>query len=82
MKTSPAVERLLARMKRLPVLSSYKKKNKHLLSSPNCNTGQIAELLSEDPVVTGRIIRLANSPLFHRYKEVTSVREAVVFLGL
>ena len=32
--------------------------------------------------MTGRIIRLANSPLFHRYKEVTSVREAVVFLGL
>ena len=82
MTTSPAVERLLARMKRLPVLSSFVLRFQHLLSSPNCNTVQIAELLSEDPVVTGRIIRLANSPLFHRYKEVTSVREAVVFLGL
>ena len=42
---------------------------------------EVAEVVQTDPAITGRLIRLANSPL-HPGRPVAAVREAVVRLGL
>jgi len=42
---------------------------------------EIAEVVQTDPAITGRLIRLANSPL-HPGRPVVAVRDAIVRLGL
>jgi HD-like signal output (HDOD) protein len=42
----------------------------------------LAELLSRDPMLTGSVLRLAQSPVYSGQSPVRSVRQAVVRLGL
>ncbi|TVQ73205.1 MAG: HDOD domain-containing protein [Chromatiaceae bacterium] len=43
---------------------------------------QVARLVSEDVSVSGGILLVVNSPLFRRRREISSIREAVMLLGL
>jgi putative nucleotidyltransferase with HDIG domain len=44
--------------------------------------GRLAELIESDPVLTAKILRLANSPYFGVRRGVTSVRHAIALMGL
>jgi HD-like signal output (HDOD) protein len=52
------------------------------VGEPNASFGQIANLLKTDSVLTLELLRVANSPLFCRRREITSVLHAIAFLGL
>ncbi|MDM7861131.1 HDOD domain-containing protein [Alteromonas sp. ASW11-36] len=52
------------------------------LSRPDIETEEVAQLISLDPILTVKILRLINCPLYQLVREVKSVREAVVILGL
>lgn len=52
------------------------------LSRPDIETDEVANLISLDPVLTVKILRLINCPLYQLVREVKSVRDAVVILGL
>jgi len=43
--------------------------------------GDITEILAADPVITARILRLANSPFFGSRFEIDSIQRAVVTVG-
>jgi HD-like signal output (HDOD) protein len=43
---------------------------------------QVARLVSEDVSISGGILLVVNSPLFRRRREIGSIREAVMLLGL
>lgn len=51
-------------------------------SRPDIETEEVAQLISLDPVLTVKILRLINCPLYQLVRDVKSVREAVVILGL
>ncbi len=53
-----------------------------LCSRVDANLDKIASLISADPAMAARILRIANSCLFARAPKVTAVRRAVVRLGL
>ena len=53
-----------------------------LCSKVDADLDKVATLISADPAMAARILRIANSCLFARAPKVTAVRRAVVRLGL
>lgn len=54
----------------------------HLLEDENVNIKQVATTIETDPALTIKILKIANSPIFASRKEITSVHQAIVILGL
>jgi putative nucleotidyltransferase with HDIG domain len=53
-----------------------------VLSDPSWEAGQIATVLESDVAITAKVLQLANSAFFGVGHRITSVREAVVYLGI
>ena len=53
-----------------------------LTSDINCNPRDLVEVLDHDPILTLKILKVANSAYFGVATEIVSVRHAVVYLGL
>ena len=51
------------------------------LSRPNCEIPQLVETVERDPMLSGQILRLANSAIFRRLRPVSSVRHAIAMIG-
>jgi len=51
------------------------------VEDPNSSSGSIAETISRDPSLTGRILKVANSSFYGRPKKVSTVAGAVTVLG-
>ena len=52
------------------------------LTRSTIEVDEVAELVSRDPVITIKLLKLVNSPLYNLIREVSSIREAVVILGI
>lgn len=52
------------------------------LQDPNAELGNIAAILSKDPVLSVKLIKLVNSAAFSTRREITSLQHAVSMLGL
>ena len=52
------------------------------LESPNCGAPEIAAVVCRDPALAAKILQLVNSSFFGLPRVVTSVPEAVAFLGV
>ena len=52
-----------------------------LLRDPEASTAEIAEVLSQDPAVAAKVLRLSNSAYFSGGRVITDVRSAVTRLG-
>lgn len=53
-----------------------------LVQDPDVEVPDLAKAIELDPALAGRIVRLSNSSLYGLSREVSSVRQAVVMLGL
>ncbi|MEG3191357.1 HDOD domain-containing protein [Lysobacter sp. D1-1-M9] len=53
-----------------------------LMQDPESSSAQIGEVLSQDPVIAAKVLRLCNSAYFSAGRVVTDVRAAVTRLGL
>jgi len=69
-------------LKRLPALSPSALRLLTLLADPRTSFKEIARLIALDPVLTGEVLRLANSGLYGRRYEVRSVLQAIAMLGV
>jgi putative nucleotidyltransferase with HDIG domain len=65
----------------LPVFPQAVVRILQLLDRPESTAGQIDKIAAADPVVAGNLVRVANSPLFMGYPEVSTIRSAVMRLG-
>lgn len=52
-----------------------------LLRDPEAGNDEIAELLSQDPVIVAKVLRLCNSAYFSNGRVITDIRVAVTRLG-
>ncbi|MDQ1363426.1 MAG: hypothetical protein QG652_1287 [Pseudomonadota bacterium] len=52
------------------------------LQNPNVDLGEIEAILSQDISLTYKLLRYINSATFSRRKEISSIKDAVVLLGL
>ncbi len=53
-----------------------------ICQDPASDIGDLAEGLSRDPILAGRVLQMANSAYYNRGAEVTSLNRAAVMLGL
>jgi HD-like signal output (HDOD) protein len=67
---------------RLPKLSPLMTQLLAQLSRRNCEVQDLARTVERDPVLSGQILRLANSAIFGRLRPVASVRHAVAMVGV
>lgn len=66
----------------LPSLSSINDVLRELLNAEQRYTAQISEIIRRDPSMATRMLRLANSVYYALSSPVTSIDEAVLYLGI
>ena len=73
---------LISQLGSLPSLPSTYHQLADELRSPEASIQKVAQIVSQDPAMTAKILQLANSALFGRLREVSDPCDAVSYLGL
>lgn len=53
-----------------------------LLDDPDVNVDKVADLMLTDQVMTARVMKMVNSPIYRPSQEITSLKRALVYLGI
>ena len=65
----------------LPTLPAVAVKIIELANDPNADIGAICQYISMDPVLSAKLLRTANTPLYKSRRIATNIRQAVSILG-
>lgn len=82
---SPGTRELFQRLlktQRLPSPSAVALRVLELADREDVTIDEISEAISADPVIAARLFKYANSPLAASRQEITSIRHAVMHLGI
>lgn len=66
----------------LPTLPDISVKIRRAINDVKANNARIAKVVQVDPAITGRLIHIANSPLYLGRKKIESCPEALTRMGL
>lgn len=66
----------------LPTIPIVATKVLQLLDNPDISVEEVADLMLTDQVMTARVMKLINSPVYKPAQEITSLKRALVYLGL
>ena len=66
----------------LPTIPIVATKVLQLLDDQDVSVEEIADLMLSDQVMTARVMKLINSPVYKPTQEITSLKRALVYLGL
>lgn len=66
----------------LPTIPIVATKILQLLDDPDVSAEEVADLMLSDQVMTARVMKLLNSPIYKPAQEITSLKRALVYLGL
>lgn len=66
----------------LPTIPEIALKIRRAINDPKANNSKIARVVQMDPVITARLIQIANSPLYRGRRRIESCPEALTRLGL
>ncbi|MFZ5657389.1 MAG: HDOD domain-containing protein [Pseudomonadota bacterium] len=80
--TNPALVQAIGRIGSLPPPPKLFLALGRLMQDPDVSTGQVADLVSQDPAVVAKVLRLCNSAYFSRGRSITDIRSAITRLGL
>ncbi|EAL1277387.1 HDOD domain-containing protein [Campylobacter jejuni] len=77
-------ELLLKSVEVLPPLPDTVSKLRKYVSEANSNieTMKVAEIISSDPLVTAKLLQLANSPYYGFTREITTINQVITLLGV
>jgi len=75
-------EQTLRCLDRLPKMSPMLTQLLGQLSRRNCDIQELVETVERDPMLSGQVLRLANSAIFARLRPVSSVRHAIAMIGI
>ncbi len=78
----PELEKKLKVCRRLPSPPSYALQVIELANDPEVNINQAVKVFSQDAVIVGKILRIANSPLYANHRKVETLEMAILLLGL
>ncbi|WP_027856959.1 response regulator [Marinobacterium jannaschii] len=76
------VQKMLASVGRLPSIPKVYESLRDLLEQPEYSIDDIAGLISKDPVIAAKTLKVVNTAFFGVPREVSSPQEAVMMLGL
>ncbi|EAI0650009.1 cheVAW transcriptional regulator CheP [Campylobacter jejuni] len=77
-------ELLLKSVEVLPPLPDTVSKLRKYVSEANSNieTMKVAEIISSDPLMTAKLLQLANSPYYGFTREITTINQMITLLGV
>jgi putative nucleotidyltransferase with HDIG domain len=73
---------IYSRIDELPTLPVVVSKVLALLQDPNVDTGALARLISRDPALAAKILKVANSAYYGFSRQIDNVRHGTALLGL
>lgn len=76
------LERLVRAVTQLPPRPRLYEAVTAVLERPDASLSDVTTLLEQEPAVTARLLQLSNSAFFARTSAVSTVRDAIAFLGL
>ena len=79
---NPAVKTLVARINKLPTLPATYQKLVECLKDPKSDLDDVASIISRDPSMSARLLKVVNSAYFGLAKPVADVARAGALLGL
>ncbi len=82
MKTRENILQILRDIRSLPTLPDSATRVLELADNPEASPRSLAEAVDSDPSIATRLLKLVNSPYFGIRGTVTSIQQALVFLGV
>jgi HD-like signal output (HDOD) protein len=76
-----ALEKIATLVKDLPALPAVAQEALGLLSNPKTEPEELQAVLSRDPGLSLKILRLANSAYYRRNREISTLTSAILLLG-
>lgn len=66
----------------LPPMSHVAQKALKLVEDPSCSAPELAKVLTTDAALAARVLKIANSAMFARQREITTLNQAIMLIGL
>lgn len=82
MNLNPQLAKRLEKISGLPSPPKVAMSIIHAANDPNTSLAQVAGVITADPVITAKVMRTANSALYARPGGCSTLRQALVLLGL
>ena len=82
MLDDPALKQLISGIHKLPSLPATYLKLSEMFGSDDVSADAVAAVIAQDVAMTAKILQLVNSAFFGIRREITSVTEAVTYLGM
>lgn len=75
-------QEILSSIRELPSLPTVTTRILEMVDNPGIHPKEIGEVMSLDPALTAKVLQLVNSAFFGLRKRVTSVGQAIIYLGM
>jgi len=75
-------EQLVGAVEELPTIPVVATQVLQLLDQPDVSVEEVADLMLTDQVMTARVMKMLNSPVYKPGHEISSLKRALVYLGL
>jgi len=72
---------MVASIDDLPTIPAVATQVIQLLDAPDVDVDKVADLMLSDQVMTARVMKMVNSPIYRPSQEITSLKRALVYLG-
>jgi len=76
------VRQKIANVRNLPTPPIVFHQIQKVINDPNVSAGQISSILAEDPAMSVKVLKLTNSAFYGLAREIDSVKQAVVIVGI
>jgi HD-like signal output (HDOD) protein/CheY-like chemotaxis protein len=76
------VMRIIGRVDRLPSLPDIHRDLVAALARSNVSTAELAAIIERDPSMTSKILQLVNSAFFGIARRISSIQQALMYLGI
>lgn len=73
---------LVAKIDDLPTIPMVATQVLQRLDLPDVNVDEVADLMLADQVLAARVMKIVNSPIYRPSQEITSLKRALVYLGV
>jgi len=81
LRISPELEQVLNSCTNLPSLPSVALKIIDASKDPDISLHEVAAIISSDPAISAKLLKIANSPLYSQRRSLNNLREALTLLG-
>lgn len=77
----PTVQQLVSDINALASLPEASIRINQMVDDPNCSAEDIGKIISQDPALTVRLLKIANSPFYSLSNKIDTVSRAITILG-